>query len=329
MSSSSVLAAVAACLLVAGCSSGVPGSPSAGTEVARNVEPLTSAAAFDDIGAIDPCSLTDRRAFEEFADAELPGTPSMDECVVTVPTGEGGATLRVGPLGTLDLLNEDRREVADLSRDTTIIQASASSEGVCTMALVLADDVVLPAVAQADQPDGVSSAVLCGMARSVAERAFELIDEDAVRYWEPAENSLARVPACELLDAAEVAAQLGITTEVVTAYPAGHQCRWGRTGGDTATAKLDYPVGASPSDVGVPDSTVSETIAGRETWVSNADVGEIRVCDAITEQGEFGIGEGMREYVALRIAVPVTTGKDPCAIVRTLAPSAWAKLPAA
>jgi len=323
----SVLAALVAVVFVAGCTSGVSGTPSSGDgDVAEAKEPLTSAVAFDDISAVDPCSLTDAAAYDDFGEAELPGTPTMDDCTVVVPTDAGGTSVQVGPLQPVDLLPDDRRDVADLSRGTTIVQASTSGS-VCAMALVFADDVVLMSSAQAETPDTVSDATLCGLAESAARRAFDIVDEGEVGYWEPAESSLARAPACELLDAEQVAGQLGITTDVMTSYPALHQCRWGRTGGDTATAKVDFPVGATRSDVGVADSAVGEVISGRETWVSNAEAGEILVCDAITEQGEFGLDEGLREYAAVRVVVPVTSGKDPCAITRTLATSAWANLP--
>lgn len=329
MSVKSVLVALVAIVFVAGCTSGVSGTPSSGGgDVAAAKEPLTSANAFDDISTVDPCSLTDAAAYDDFGEAELPGTPAMDDCTVVVSTDAGGTSVQVGPLQPVDLLPDDRREVADLSRGATIVQASTSSGSVCAMALMFADDVVLMSTAQAEVLDTVSDTTLCGMAESAARRAFDIVDDGEVGYWEPAESSLARAPACELLDAEQVAGQLGITTDVMTSYPALHQCRWGRTGGDTATAKVDFPVGATRSDVGVADSAVGEAISGRETWVSNAEAGEILVCDAITEQGEFGLGEGLREYAAVRVVVPVTSGKDPCAIARTLATSAWANLPA-
>lgn len=326
--SAAVLAAVAACVFVAGCTSDVSGTPSSGEDdTAQALEPLTSANAFDNISAVDPCSLTDAAAYEDFGDAELPGTPSMDDCTVTLSTDAGSASVRVGPLQPVDLLADDRREVANLSRDATIWQASTSSGSVCTMALVFADDVALVAAAQAE-PETVSNTALCGLAESATRRAFDIINDGKVGYWEPPKSSLARLSACELLDAEQVAGQLGITSDVVNSYPALHQCRWGRTGGDTATTKIDFPVGATGSDVGVAESAPAEIVAGRATWLSNTETGDIMVCAAITEQGEFGLGEGLREFAALRVVVPVTAGKDPCAIVRTLATSAWANLPA-
>ncbi len=330
MSVKSMLAAMVAVVFVAGCTSDVSGTPSSSKDdTAQAREPLTSANAFDNISGIDPCSLTDAAAFEDFGDAELPGAPTMDECTVTLATEEGDATVRLGPLQPVDLLAGDRRDVADLSRNTTIVQAATRSSGLCTMALVFADDVALVAAAQAVELDTVSNIALCEMAEAASRRAFDLIDDGKVSYWEPAESSLAGLSACELLDAEQVAGQLGITSDIVYSYPALHQCRWGRTGGDTATTKVDFPVGATRSDVGVAESAAGEVIAGRETWVSNTGTSEIMVCDAITEQGEFGLGEGLREYVAVRVVVPVTAGKDPCAIVRTLAASAWANLPPA
>lgn len=327
--SAAVLAAVVACVFVAGCTSDVSGTPSSSEgDDAQALEPLTSANAFDNISRIDPCGLTDAAAYEDFGDAELPGAPTMDECTVTLSTEDGAATVRLGPLQPVDLLDGARREVADLSRDTSIVQAAASSAGLCTMALVFADEVALVAAAQSVELDTVSDATLCGMAEAATRRAFDIINDGAVGYWEPAESSLARLSACELLDAEQVAGQLGITSDIVYSYPALHQCRWGRTGGDTATTKVDFPVGPEPTDVGVAESAPAEMIAGRATWLSNTETGDITLCIAITEQGEFGLGDGLNEFVALRVVVPLTAGKDPCAIARTLATSAWANLPA-
>lgn len=327
----SVLAALVACVFVAGCASGVAGSPisDGDADVAQPREPLTSEVAFDDIGAIDPCSLTDAAAFDDFGEAELPGAPTMDECTLTLSTDNGKATVRVGQLLPSDVLEEDRREVADLPRGAGIVQASSSSEGLCTMVLMFADDVALVATVQPETIDPVPNSALCGVAESVARRAFEIIDEGEVDYWEPGENSLARLSACELLEAEEVAAQLGITSDVVSSYPALHQCRWGRTGGDTATAKIDFPVAATPLDAGIDETSPPEVIAGRETWLGSVESGEIVVCAGYIAHGEFGLGEGLREFAALRVVIPISAGKDPCAIVRTLAASAWANLPAA
>ena len=197
------------------------------------------------------------------------------------------------------------------------------------MALVLADGLAITATAEPAGDIVPSDAVLCGLTEGAVRGVFDVLVGDRAKQWTPEPDSFATVPACDVLSGDQVAQQLGITSEQVTRYPAGHQCRWGRAGGDTATAKLDFPVAESLDELGVPAGTPAETIAGRESWVVEAGSADIAVCTAYTKHIAFSLGVGTYEHAALRVAIPVNAGKDVCAVARTLAGAGWPNLPAA
>ncbi len=309
----------AAVLVLAGCTTATDGTPN---PAPTTEEPLTAAALGKDV---DPCSLTGPAAFEKYGPTRLPGVPNLDECRVVVSTRQGGAFVRVGTQMSTATLPSAQEEVATLPRGAKIIRL-----GDCDMALVLADGIAILTSAEPSQPsENVVPAedTLCGLSEGAARGAFGVLEGGRVKHWTPESNSFATVSACYVLNADRVAQHLGITTDQMTRYPAEHQCRWGRPGGDTATAKLDFPVGESPDDVGVPLAAQPEKIAGRDTWIADAAASEIAVCTAYTAHIPFGLGVGTTEFAALRVAIPINSGKDVCQVTRTLAADAWPQLP--
>lgn len=318
------LLALATGLLVSGCSTSVEGSPN---DDGRPTGRLT-ADALGDLRTINPCSLTGPFAFDEYGKTRMPADPTMDQCRITVTVDDADAVIELGLLQHVDALPSGRRDVRRLTRGAAIVEVPTQISGACSMALLLADDTAMSAIATAELVDTVPQETLCTLAQAGAEGIFHAVGNNLVRHWEPPHNSLARVSACGLLPAEKVATQLGITGDRVSLYPAEHQCRWGRPGGDTATVKLDFPVGNSPGVAGVQDGTPGEPIDGHPTWVVPASTSDILVCTVVTEHIPFGLGRDLREYAVLRVALPVSTGKDACAIGRDLATSAWPQLPA-
>jgi len=311
-------------LAVAGCSSGVAGSPASRQEPGG---PFTAERAFGDPRTVDPCSLTGPFAFQEHGEARMPAKVTMDECHVTVIVGEEKVTVELGLLRHVDTLPGGQREVRSLPGNAAIVEVPTQITGSCVMALRLADDIAVSATAEAELVDTVPAETLCALARDGAEGIAEVARTDRVRHWEPPHNSLARQSACGLLPADDVATLLGIT-ERVSLYPAEHQCRWGRSGGATATVKLDFPVGIDAGVAGVPDESPVEEIGGRPTWIVRAGTGEVDTCTLVTEHVPFALQRGEYEFAALRVAVPTSEGKDPCAIGRQLTDYAWPRLPA-
>jgi hypothetical protein len=318
-----VLLVLAAGLVLTSCSTSVEGAPN---DDGRATDRLT-ADELGDLRTIDPCSLTGPFAFDDYGEAKLPADPTMDECQITVTVDGEDAVVELGLLQHVDALPSGQEEVRQLTRGAMLVEVPTQIGGACSMALLLSDNTAMTATATAEVLDTVPQETLCTLAGAGAEGIFRAVDDDLVRHWEPAHNSLARVSACGLLPADDVATELGITGDRVSLYPAEHQCRWGRTGGDTPTVKLDFPVGDSPSDVGVSDRSATEPVAGRPTWVIPTSTSDLVVCTVITEHIPFGLGRNLREYAVVRVSVPASTGKDACAIGRDLAASAWAQLP--
>lgn len=319
------LALLAGALTVAGCST-VPGTA---VPDERMSEPMTSAA-FGDLRTIDPCTLTDTALFAEHGEARHLARTWMDSCQLVVHLGEGdNITLDIGLMQQVELLPSGHQEVRELPRDTAILEIPTQLSDACVMALLLADDIAVRADAQPVELDESLRDAACELARTAVEGIFDIAHAGKVGHWEPPMNSLARQSACGLLPPEEVARLLGITADVVTLYPAEHQCRWGRTGGDTATAKLDFPVGKDREAAGISEGyDVEEEIGGRHSWIAEIGAGAIEVCNVATEHIEYALGEqNEREYVVLRISVPTTLGKDACTVARELAALAWPRLP--
>lgn len=320
-----VLFVLTAGVVLTSCSTSVEGVPS---DDGRPNSRLT-ADELGDLRVIDPCSLTGPFAFDDYGKTKMPADPTMDACRITVTIDDEDAVIELGLLQHVDALPSGRRDVQRLTRGASIVEVPTQVSGACSMALLLADDTAMSATATAELVDTVPQETLCTLAQAGAEGIFHAVGNNLVRHWEPAHNSLARVSACGLLPADTVATQLGITADRVNLYPAEHQCRWGQSGGDTATVKLDFPVGNSPNAAGVSDATPGEPVAGRPTWVVANSTSKILVCTVATEHIPFGLGRDLREYAVLRVSVPVSSGKDACVIGRDLASSAWAQLPAA
>lgn len=313
-------------LLVGGCSTGIAGTPASGE---RADGPFTAEKAFGDLRTIDPCSLTGPFAFEEQGEARMPAKVTMDECRVTVVVDGDEVVVKLGLLQHVDLLPAERREIRRLPGNAAIVEVPTQIAENCVMALLLADDVAVSAIAEPDLLATVPPETVCALARAGAEGIAEAARTNLVRHWEPPHNSLARQSACGLLPREEVASLLGITPERVALYPAEHQCRWGRPGGDTATVKLDFPVGADAEVAGAPLDSPVERLGGRPTWIVPAGTSTVDTCTLVTEHIPFALQEGEVEFAALRVAVPPQAGKDPCAIGRQLTAAAWPKLPAA
>jgi len=315
------LCAAGVVLVLAGCSSRVGGTPVASD--ARQ-EPLNTDV-FDDLSTIDPCSMTGPAAFEKYGTAATPGRPSLDECAVRVATEEGRVTVRLGEWRTEEVLPAERDEFAAPDDGTSIVRLGRG----CDMALVFSDGLALMTSAEAAGDSEVvpSDTVLCGLAQGAAQGVYDVAAGGRVKHWDdlPA-NSFGGVDACGLLDTDEAAATIGDTSGTAYFYPAKHQCRWGRAGGDSPTAKLDFPVAESAQDAGVPASATEEPIGGRPSWVVDTTAGNLTVCTVFTEHIEFEPGTGTTEYAALRVAIP-TGGVDACAAARTLAGKAWPELP--
>lgn len=309
--------ALAAVLVLAGCTTGTEGHPAPADE-----PPLTSSV-LGEPTSVDPCSLTGPAAFEGVGTARMPGMPTLDDCRVTVAVDGGHAYVWVGLLRDETLLPGDQEPLAEPGRGTTIERLG----GTCDAALVLADGLALGAWAEpafASRPDGDT---LCRLTEAALQGAYQVLAGGRVRHWTPPVSSLAVLEACDVLSHDVVSTELGMASAAESPYPAGHRCRWGDPDGDPPLAELEFPVGVSPDAVGVPDGARGEQVSGRTTWLVPLTHPDMKACVAITEQGAFGLGTGTLEYAALRVIKGPRRDDDACAHARELARQAWAGLP--
>jgi hypothetical protein len=289
-----------------------------GTAMPIGVEPATedlTAEAFGNLGTIDPCGLTGPAATMGLGTARMPGTPSLDECRVTVATDEGHVYVRVGSMTTEDRLPEDRQPVFDPGRGASIVSLPKS----CEAALILADGLAVTATTTLYGDGTPSESTRCGLAQGAARGVFDVLASGRVRHWTPEENSLATVSACDVLSAHRVAERLDLPSERPTPYPAGHRCRWGRPA-TSPVMTLEFRVGESAADIGVPAGVKEETLGGRRSWV----VPPGRECVVVTEHLPFALGAGLREYIVLQV---IDADTDGCDVVREFATTSWPELP--
>jgi serine/threonine protein kinase len=275
--------------------------------------PLSSEALAGDPGEqVDPCSLVDPAAFEKYGTAQMPGKPSLDDCTVYVPVeGDGYIDVIVGAQISPDFPRADTRDIADLGRGATIVQAADRDS--CDAFLVLTDIAI---TVRTSTHDTISRDTTCGLTESAAREVFNVLDSGQVEHWTPKSNSLATVTACDLLPVVWANEQLLSTADPVPAMT-GHGCDWGER-----QAQLRYAVAASPGELGIDKATRAEVIAGRESWVSNIS-GD---CLVATRHIEFALDGDTFEFVMMRVSIPDDV-VDPCALARTLVGRAWPRLP--
>jgi uncharacterized protein DUF3558 len=305
-------------LLLAGCDSGVPGSAASDE---RQRGPLTARDALGDLRTVDPCGYLGGDAFADHG-AVTSRVADLDECTyqVAVESGEE-VTVRVGMLDVFTQLPQGTREDRALPRDTAVYGLPRNENG-CNRALRLADDVTISVLASATNAADAAQPWMCELADDGVTGVFRAVRDGRITHWEPARDSLATISACETLADEEVATLLGIGTGRVVPSPSGHQCRWGHEGGDTPTAFLRFTTGERADKVD--PSAQAEPIADRMTWLE--PITGAGVCFATTEHVDSTLADGM-EFAELAVTVPPAAGKDPCAIVKQLATSAWPKLP--
>ncbi|NIJ10908.1 hypothetical protein FHU38_001252 [Saccharomonospora amisosensis] len=289
-------------------------------------QPLNSSA-LGDLRTLDPCGLPAPGTFAAYGAAHQLARESFDECRFAVTVGSENVVVYLGMLRPAAALPEGGRTVAALPGRTRVVRTSADGDLPCESHLLLEDNIAVSVVADAQLSESeLDFGTVCGIARAGAEGIHQTMSSGQVRHWNPPANSFARLSACALLAAPDVAARVEASTADVTLYPAEHQCTWGVAGGEHSNAQLDLVVG-KPLD---PSAGSVENIGGRRTLVELTETQTVRVCTLFTEHAPFADAvEDERELAVVRVLHPADTGKDPCSTGRELAGAAWPKLPAA
>lgn len=293
--------------------------------------PLTLAA-LGEVRTLDPCGLADATAFAEHGDARPIRREWLDDCSYAVTIGDANARVDLGLVRTAeDMPDEDEtRRVSTLGRGAGILRVTDGEDDAesptCELQLVLSDGAGIEVrTGELDSGSDLGQVTLCAVARTGAEAVYRTLDAGEVTHWDPPADSLARVPACSLLAAADVAERIGVAPGETTRLPGEHQCLWGRPGGDSPNAQLDFVLGElSDYQVG---GGATETIRGRKTLVLGSATESVNGCTLVTEHADFARAvRGERELAAVRVLSTDPKGK-PCETGRALARRAWPKLP--
>jgi hypothetical protein len=305
-----------ASLTLAGCSLPVGGAAGADQAALQRVRaeqgtPLASWQALGEVTTLDYCSLLDVAGITGAA-----GTPvlsSFDDCSVPVAVDGVRVDVRAGFLGPAGAGNPPLRDKR-LPRGLVAEREVGTVGGGCGYHLRFPDSVSLRFEANSFTTAGGTLPVssLCPLAERAVDGAVAAVTERRVRHQSFPARSLGAVDACTLLGEGRVVAELGLPAPMKS-YPGAHHCRWGEAGKASASLSfyIDKPLGSS-----------AETLGGRASQVQPAGP------DYCSVQAPHIAAAGGIEIASLFVSTR-DAGKDPCAVARTLAAEAWAKLPAA
>lgn len=286
-------------------------------------------AALGEFRDIDPCSLANPAALQEFGGGRFgevvrTGTVSLDHCVLRVQAPDGSRVqLSVGDLesGGAEPGNPVDR------RGPLPVEQRAPLPGHCERSIPFADGVALRV--SADLLEGRPGAGLCGIAQAGAEHAATAVARGEVGHRPYPPNSLALTDPCAVLDRDDVRQVPDMERANAHPEPAGHQCHWGEQVADAPRVALTHTAGDPPEKSRGTD--VEEQVSGRRT-VLGVVGGDPRLplCSAETPHLPFGPpGSDQVEVAQLVVALPGATGVDACEFARGLAERAWPQLPRA
>ncbi|OZM73859.1 hypothetical protein CFN78_06030 [Amycolatopsis antarctica] len=312
-------------LLLAGCGGAVAGTAVPDASVAA---PLTRAV-FGDLRSIDPCGMTAPDTFAGIGPARTLARTSMDDCTFAVTVQGQNVEIRIGLLLPESELAEDVTDVRSLPGNVRLVQKPETDEA-CERYLVLSDGLAVSAVADPQNSSvSLDRAQVCGVAEAGLTGVHRAATAGTITHWDPAPNSFVRLSPCSLVPGAELARRTGIAEKDTTLLPAEHQCRWGPAGSEQANVQLDFFVGKVVNDT-TGTIPAPEDVAGRPTIVLLSQSDSVKVCNAYTDNIPYQLGiEDEIERAAVRVLLPGSDERDPCAIARDTAALAWPRLPAA
>ncbi|MFI5617857.1 protein kinase [Streptomyces sp. NPDC051567] len=316
--SAGVLAAVAVALAVLLSPPRKAGEePGAGSPAAGPVAALT------DARRADPCSLLDPTALARFGHTRLdPDYGEFARCDVLVSKERGGEPFA----GVKVDLSDDPVEAGSQVRTETVgrvtVSEVAGTPDRCGRNIRLAD--AHQVWITADQR-GEHASDLCALARAATDRAVKVLNRGPVpeRPAPFAQNSLARLDACSLLDAAALGPVTGVDAPDPDRGFADWSCAW-----EGASADIEVRLSFS-RDNDLEDNGRLTTVGGRRMYVAPGDHGA-DTCVVRTEHRGYtnAYGEHTIELVMLAVR-----GKQPvsevCDTARALSARAAGKLPTA
>lgn len=324
--------ALVALLAVAGCGQRVAGE---GVPDPTQIEPLPASTAFGDFPTVDPCTYTEVAAFHDQSAHVMEVT--LDSCEYRLDIKDAPVKVVVGPLRyTEDFLGEHPEE-RSLGRGVKLLRSPKAEFGT---AMLLGQDALPRCVKHVTFPDGVAVSLvavtlstkggpgeeeLCELMTSAARGVYAAAVKGTVQHWEPPKDSAARLAACSLLSADEIADALGVPEVDEVNSPSELRCDWGISSNSTPSVSLDLM-----SYVKVLDQNKKIKIAGRASRQVSASFHDVGFCAVAVKLRPLALevdGAKRDEMARLVVRVPPSVKKKPCAVGEKLAARAWRGLP--
>ena len=319
------VAALAACLTLAGCDLPRPGAampdPAAMQAIAN--APITAARAFGpNLSTVDPCSIVDIRKLAFNFTATMSPADAFDDCPVSVTQPDGTKVdLAVGPLETAaDQPTLKLDQIATLPKGMTLAKGSPQTPGFCDEYVTFADGVRL--AVDANVSDLTSQSDVCPAAEALARNAADQIRAGSVKHLRYATGSVGRLDPCTLVPDSALAAA-GLSGVAPIPYPEHHQCAWLPPDSDTGgSLHVLFEIGTPPKAADAQTDTMSQ-IAGRESVTTKIDT----FC--YTQAGLDKYGAADLVELALVDVHSGTVVPDACTVSQAVATAVWPKLPGA
>ncbi|MEV0847329.1 serine/threonine-protein kinase [Streptomyces sp. NPDC049954] len=297
---------------------GGAGAGGPGATGARSSTPVPGPGKEGTIGAArtaDPCALLDAPSLSRFGATERdPYYGRFDRCDVLVRNEGGREVAGV----QVNLVKDPARFGDDVPtrRVGNVTLGTARRDGDdCERTIATADSeqiVVVGERYESPSPDP------CRLADAAVDHALGVLGRGAVprRTAKPAARSLARLDACELLDAAALGRLPGVDPREPTADFGHWGCGWRSADGDTG-AELVFSRDNSLEDDGDP-----VVLAGRRSYVSPQESGDDE-CVVRTPHRTFtnSAGEDTVEHLMVTVYGPQPAGRL-CDAAKTLATTA-------
>lgn len=323
------VALVVTAVVLAGCTQVVGGQAAGDPRVLREISernrPLSSQQALGDYATIDYCSLLNGVKPSANGRFSPPPDASFEYCGYFFERGDNLTYVALGYLGDQETTAGDSGSpVDDLDLPHQLEASRLQRSEPCSYGLTFPDGVRLEIWARGD---GLAMRRQCELARAALDGAVDVLTNDGVRHYEYPAGSFGRLDTCSgtdpVLRTEHVAGELG-TRLNLWQWPNEHACTWTAGSGESDAVYL-YFLTYFPGVLG--DIGSAERIGGRPTRVE--ELGSS--CRALTPHipndymYEERVGDTMVEVAAIEVADSATA--DSCDTARTLAESAWPKLP--
>lgn len=319
-----LVSCVGVVLMVAGCSSTVPGTASVNDTDLKQYQadhgPLNARDALGDLSTVDYCSMVDVAGVGRAGASEVgPVKPMWNQCMTTAKVGGRNTFLILGLL--VDEPEEAR--VADttrkLERGLVAQTPAGATRGRCVRYLGFADGPSLEVDVFDSTADTLDLAVLGPMC-AVTDALFAGLTANVlakkVTHFTFTPGSLSTWNACSTLSDAAVSAEFGRPARRMP-ISTGHRCVW-NSGANWVD--LDF-------DVSEPIPRTTGVIAGRPSLVAATVPVDCGATTVVAPHAP-GAGAGGGQSEIARVFTVAPSGREnPCAVASALAGVVWPRLP--